>query len=195
MAVTEPWILAVDLGHRRSRRPARSPSTVSSWPSRDLARCRRRTTDDGGAVQDPADLVGRHPRGCRRGAGLGRVDPTRADRGRHHRPVGLDGPGRRRTASRSGAACCGPTPAAAASRRGRMGGPIALFGYSPGNLLRWIQAHRWCAVTARRRPPGPRALPARPRARRLRDDRDPARAARLPRDALHRPARRPRRHR
>ena len=135
-AVTEPWILAVDLGTGGLKTGA--VSLRGEILAHAIAPIHTRYLPDGGAVQDPAEWWACITDGVRflmeskairpddlAGVGItgqwGSTVPVGAD----GHPVGdcllwSDTRG-------------GPFAAKA------MGGPIALFGYSPGNLLRWIQ--------------------------------------------------------
>ncbi len=133
--MADPWILAVDLG-------TGGPKTGAvSLTGELLAVTHRRVattfTEDGGAVQDPrewwegiregvAELLGR---GVTAGAAVG-VGIT--GQWGSTVPVGKDG-------EAVGPCLLWSDTRGRALAAKRLGGPISIVGYSPGNLVRWIR--------------------------------------------------------
>ena len=134
--MTEPWILAVDLG-------TGGPKTGAVTLGGELLAHARSTVHTrylpgGGAVQDPAEWWDQIAKGVREVVGSGRVDPKSLA------GVGITGQwGSTVPIGESGNAV-GDCRLWADTRGGRfsapaVGGPVSLFGYSPANILRWVQ--------------------------------------------------------
>jgi xylulokinase len=131
----EPWILAVDLG-------TGGPKTGAVTLAGELLAVAHRPvetayTDDGGAVQDPAawwdgiregvaEVLGRGVAGSEAiGVGItGQWGSTV--------PVGPDG-------AAVGACLLWSDTRGRALAANRLGGPISIVGYSPGNLVSWLR--------------------------------------------------------
>jgi xylulokinase len=133
--MTEPWILAVDLG-------TGGPKTGAVSLDGNLLAVAHRSvetffSDDGGAVQDPSAWW----RGIRDGVAevLGRGVPREGVIG-----VGITGQWGSTVPVGADGEPVGPCLLWADTRGGplsarRMGGPISIVGYSPGNLVRWLR--------------------------------------------------------
>jgi len=134
--VTEPWILAVDLGTGGLKTGA--VSLRGEVLAHAIGHLHTSYLPDGGAVQDPAEWWARLSEGVRSVIQDKRVAPgdlvAIGLTGQWGSTVPVDAEGN------AVGACLlwsdtrgGPFSAKA------MGGPIAVFGYSPGNILRWVQ--------------------------------------------------------
>ena len=134
--MAEPWILAVDLG---TGGPKTGAVTLRGGPlAHAMSAVRTRYLPGGGAVQDPAEWWDQIRTGVRSTLASGAVDPNAligvGITGQWGSTVPVDGEGQ----------AVGDCMLWADTRGGRfaakaMGGPVALFGYSPGNMLRWVQ--------------------------------------------------------
>lgn len=132
----EPWILAVDLGTGGPKTGA--VSLRGEVLGHALSAVRTRYTDDGGAVQDTAEWWDRIRDGVR---ALLADDVASPDdlvgvgiTGQWGSTVPVDAEGR----------AAGDCLLWADTRGGKfsskaVGGPLSLFGYSPGNMIRWVQ--------------------------------------------------------
>jgi xylulokinase len=131
-----PWLLAIDLGTGGPKTAAVSFSgdvlaqAVRSVPTR--------YTPDGGASQDPAAWWDGIRDGVRALLAGGAVEPAGVS------GVGITGQWGSTVPVDAGGRPAGPCLLWADTRGGpfagkAMGGPVSLFGYSPGNLVRWIQ--------------------------------------------------------
>ncbi len=132
----EPWILAIDLGTGGPKTGA--VSLRGEILGRAHGSVRTRYLPDGGAVQDPAewwDLICDGVRSLLAAKVAAPSDLTGVGiTGQWGSTVPVDADGRP----------AGDCLLWADTRGGRfsskaMGGPLSLFGYSPGNMLRWIQ--------------------------------------------------------
>jgi xylulokinase len=133
--MTAPWILAVDLG-------TGGPKTGAVSLDGELLGVASRAvpttyTDDGGAVQDPHDWWQGIRDGVSEllGAGLapdGAIGVGLTGQWGSTVPIGADG--------EPVAPCLlwADTRGGALSAQ-RMGGPISIVGYSPGNLMSWLR--------------------------------------------------------
>jgi xylulokinase len=134
--VPEPWVLAVDLGTGGPKTGAVSlrgevlASEMSGVHTRYLA--------GGGAVQDTAEWWDCIRSGVRAVLASGGADPRDligvGITGQWGSTVPIDSEGRAAGECRLWADTRGAPFSAKA-----VGGPVTLFGYSPGNMLRWIQ--------------------------------------------------------
>lgn len=134
--MTEPWVLAVDLG-------TGGPKTAAvSLRGNLLAHARSavhtRYLPEGGAVQDPREWWAQIKAGIGEIVGLNRVDPEAlvgmGITGQWGSTVPVDDAGEAVGECRLWADTRGRRFAAKA-----VGGPVSLFGYSPTNILRWVQ--------------------------------------------------------
>lgn len=136
MAVPEPWVLAVDLGTGGPKTGA--VSLRGEVLAHTHAAIQTTYTPDGGAVQDTAEWWDAIRAGAREIVGAGRVKAADligvgiTGQWGSTVPVGADG------------RAVGSCRLWADTRGGRfaanaVGGPVAVFGYSPANILRWIQ--------------------------------------------------------
>jgi xylulokinase len=132
----EPWILAVDLGTGGPKTGAISLGGEVLASS--LHAVHTRYFAGGGAVQDPAEWWDCTRAGVRELVGSGAVDPREllgvGITGQWGSTVPVDAEGRAVGDCRLWADTRGGRHSARA-----VGGPVALFGYSPGNMVRWIQ--------------------------------------------------------
>jgi xylulokinase len=134
--MSEPWLLAVDLGTGGPKVGAVSlGGEVIAREVRSVPTC---YTPDGGATQDTAAWWDGIRDGVRALLAGGAVDPAgvvgAGITGQWGSTVPVDAEGNP----------TGPCLLWADTRGGpfaakAMGGPLSLFGYSPGNLVRWIQ--------------------------------------------------------
>ncbi|MEO9007923.1 MAG: FGGY family carbohydrate kinase, partial [Candidatus Dormibacter sp.] len=136
MSIGEPWILALDLGTGGLKTGAVSMS--GEVLAHAMAHLHTNYLPDGGAMQDPADWWARVADGVHSVVGSEAVRPGDligigiTGQWGSTVPVGPEGD------------AVGPCMLWSDTRGGRfsakaMGGPIALFGFSPGNMVRWIQ--------------------------------------------------------
>jgi xylulokinase len=136
MGEAEPWVLAIDLGTGGPKTGA--VSLRGDVLAHAMSAVHTTYLPDGGAIQDPAEWWEAICEGVRetlatnvvRTADLIGVGIT----GQWGSTVPVDGEGR----------AAGPCRLWADTRGGRfsaeaMGGRVALFGYSPVNMLRWVQ--------------------------------------------------------
>lgn len=134
--LAEPWLLAVDLGTGGPKVGAVSLSGELLGHAESVVTTRYLA--GGGAVQDPAEWWEQVKAGVQAMVAAGRAKP--ADlvgvglTGQWGSTVPVDGEGQ----------VVGDCRLWADTRGGRfsaraVGGPIALLGYSPGNILRWVQ--------------------------------------------------------
>ncbi len=134
--MAEPWILAVDLGTGGPKTGA--VSLRGDVLAQALATVRTTYTPDGGAVQDTAEWWDAIRAGVRTIAGSGKVLPADLAgvgiTGQWGSTVPVDAEGRAVGSCRLWADTRGGRFAAKA-----VGGPVSVFGYSPGNILRWVQ--------------------------------------------------------
>ncbi len=132
----EPWILAVDLGTGGPKTGA--VSLRGDLLGHALGSVRTRYLPDGGAVQDPAewwDLIR---------DGVRSLLASKVAAASDLAGVGLTGQWGSTVPVDADGRPAGDCLLWADTRGGRfsskaMGGPVSLFGYSPGNMLRWIQ--------------------------------------------------------
>ena len=134
--MAEPWILAVDLGTGGPKTGAVSPR--GEVLAHALAAVHTTYTPDGGAVQDTSEWWDAIQAGVRAIIGSGEV---RAD---DVAGVGITGQWGSTVPVDAGGRAVGSCRLWADTRGGRfaaktVGGPLSLFGYSPGNMLRWVQ--------------------------------------------------------
>ena len=136
MAVPDPWVLAVDLGTGGPKTGA--VSLRGELLAHAHASVHTLYTVDGGAVQDTAEWWKAIRSGAREIVASGRA---RADdlvgvgiTGQWGSTVPVGADGRAVGSCRLWADTRGGRFAAKA-----VGGPVAVFGYSPANILRWIQ--------------------------------------------------------
>jgi len=136
MEGAEPWILAVDLGTGGPK--AGAVSLRGQVLAQAMTAVGTTYLPDGGAIQDPKDWWDAISAGVREVVASGVVRATDlvgvGITGQWGSTVPVDGDGH----------AVGPCHLWADTRGGRfsaatMGGPITLFGYSPGNILRWVQ--------------------------------------------------------
>jgi len=134
--MAEPWILAVDLGTGGIKTGA------VSMRGEVLAHCigalHTSYLPDGGSVQDPAEWWARLVEGARS------VIESKAVRPADLVGVGLTGQWGSTVPVDAEGHAVGPCLLWSDTRGGRfsakaVGGQVSLFGYSPGNLLRWVQ--------------------------------------------------------
>ena len=134
--MTEPWILAVDLGTGGPKTGAVSLRGELLAHARSTVRTR--FVPGGGAVQDPDEWWRKIKAGVAEIIGSGRAD------GGALIGVGITGQwGSTVPVDESGNAV-GDCRLWSDTRGGRfaaqaVGGPVSLFGYSPMNILRWVQ--------------------------------------------------------
>ncbi|HET7420300.1 MAG TPA: FGGY-family carbohydrate kinase [Candidatus Dormibacteraeota bacterium] len=130
----EPWTLAIDLGTGGPKVGA--VSLRGELLARNMSAVRTRYLPGGGAVQDPNEWWDRVKEGisttCRSLDASGLLGVGITGQWGSTVPVGPDGE------------AVGDCLLWADTRGGRfsakvVGGPVALFGYSPGNILRWVQ--------------------------------------------------------
>jgi xylulokinase len=134
--LTNPWILAVDLGTGGLKTGA--VSLRGEILARAIAPIHTRYLPDGGAVQDPAEWWARITDGVRH------VVASEAVRPDDLVGIGITGQWGSTVPVGANSHPVGDCLLWSDTRGGRfaakaMGGTVALFGYSPGNLLRWIQ--------------------------------------------------------
>jgi xylulokinase len=134
--VAEPWILAVDLGTGGPKTGA--VSLRGELLAHAVAAVRTTYTPDGGAVQDPAEWWDAIRAGVGEVLASGSVGPGDLAgvgiTGQWGSTVPVDGDGRAVASCRLWADTRGGRFAARA-----MGGPVSVFGYSPANIVRWVQ--------------------------------------------------------
>jgi xylulokinase len=134
--VSEPWVLAVDLGTGGPKTGAVSLSGKLLAHARSAVRTRY--LPGGGAVQDPEEWWRQVAAGVREAVDSPRVDAAAlvgvGITGQWGSTVPVDESGRAIGDCRLWADTRGGRFSAAA-----VGGPISLFGYSPMNILRWVQ--------------------------------------------------------
>lgn len=132
----DPWVLAVDLGTGGPKTGA--VSLRGEILESRVAAVHTRYLGGGGAVQDPAEWWDCIRAGAREVVASGTVDPRDligvGITGQWGSTVPVDAEGRAVGDCRLWADTRGAPFAAKA-----VGGPVALFGYSPGNMVRWIQ--------------------------------------------------------
>jgi xylulokinase len=134
--VAEPWILAIDLGTGGPKTGA--ISLQGKVLSCAVSAVHTAYLPGGGAVQDPEEWWREICAGVRATLATSAVDANELV------GVGITGQwGSTVPVDREGASA-GPCMLWADTRGGRfsaraMGGPVSLFGYSPGNILRWMQ--------------------------------------------------------
>ena len=184
--MTAPWILAVDLGTGGPKTGAVSLDgellAVAHRGVRDgVQRRRRRRTG-------PARVVAGHSRRRRGGARQAGCEPHGAI------GVGITGQWGSTVPVDAGGEPVAPCLLWADTRGGplsarRMGGPISIVGYSPGNLMRWLRLTGGAPSPHGADPLGHHLHLREREAGALCPHRDAARATRLSRHALHRPAR------
>jgi xylulokinase len=132
----EPWLLAIDLGTGGPKTAAVSlGGEVMAHEVRSVA---TRYTPDGGATQDPAGWWDGIRDGVRSLLAGGAVEAAKVA------GVGITGQWGSTVPVDSDGRAVGPCLLWADTRGGSfaakaLGGPVSLFGYSPGNLVRWIQ--------------------------------------------------------
>jgi xylulokinase len=134
--LTDPWILAVDLGTGGLKTGA--VSLRGEMLAHTIAPIHTRYSPGGGAVQDPAEWWARITDGVRL------VVDSKAVRSDDLVGVGITGQWGSTVPVGVDGQPVGDCLLWSDTRGGQfaakaMGGAIALFGYSPGNLLRWIQ--------------------------------------------------------
>jgi xylulokinase len=132
----EPWVLAVDLGTGGVKTGA--VSMRGELLAHCLGSLHTSYLPDGGSVQDPAEWWARIAEGVRSVVDSGAVRPADLV------GVGLTGQWGSTVPVDAEGQAVGPCFLWSDTRGGRfsakqMGGKISLFGYSPGNMLRWIQ--------------------------------------------------------
>ena len=130
------WILAVDLGTGGPKTGA--VSLHGEVLAQAHAAVRTRYTPDGGAVQDPNDWWRAIEHGVRS------VVESKAARVDDLAGVGITGQWGSTVPVDAGGRAVGDCLLWADTRGGRfsaqaVGGPVSFFGYSPGNMVRWIQ--------------------------------------------------------
>jgi len=134
--VPEPWLLAVDLGTGGPKTGA--VSLLGEVLAHEHSMVETTYLPGGGAVQDPASWWDRIREGVHSVLGAGKVDPAGlvgvgiTGQWGSTVPVGADGQAVGQC--RLWADTRGEPYAAKA-----VGGPVAVFGYSPGNILRWMR--------------------------------------------------------
>lgn len=136
MPVAEPWVLAIDLGTGGLKTGGVNLRGEVLAPS--VSPIHTTYSPDGGAEQDPAEWWRAIKQTARAVGGSGAVDPAGligvGITGQWGSTVPIDSEGRPVGACRLWADSRGGRFSA-----GVMGGPVSLFGYSPGNILRWMQ--------------------------------------------------------
>ncbi len=130
------WILAVDLGTGGPKTGA--VSLQGEVLAHSHAEVRTRYTPDGGAVQDPNDWWHAIQEGVRS------VVESKAASVDDLAGVGITGQWGSTVPVGADGQAAGDCLLWADTRGGRfsskaVGGPVSLFGYSPGNMVRWIQ--------------------------------------------------------
>jgi xylulokinase len=134
--VGEPWLLSVDLGTGGLKTGA--VSMRGELLSHAHCPVETRYLPDGGAVQDPEAWWDGITAGARSLTASGAVDPAAlvgvGITGQWGSTVPIDAEGRAVSECRLWADTRGAPYSARA-----IGGPLAVLGYSPGNMLRWIQ--------------------------------------------------------
>lgn len=131
-----PWILAIDLGTGGLK--AGAVSLKGELLAHATTPISTRYLPEGGAVQDPAEWWTSIVDGVRSVVGSGAVQPGDLI------GVSLTGQWGSTVPVDAGGDAAGPCLLWSDTRGGRfsakaMGGPLSLFGYSPGNMVRWIQ--------------------------------------------------------
>lgn len=134
--MAEPWVLAVDLGTGGPKTGA--VSLRGKVLACALSAVHTTYTPDGGAVQDPEEWWRQVSAGVRATLASPAVDA------RELVGVGITGQWGSTVPIGADGIAVGPCMLWADTRGGRfsaraMGGPVSLFGYSPGNILRWMQ--------------------------------------------------------
>ena len=135
-AVAEPWILAIDLGTGGPKVGA--VSLESGLLGHAMSPVQTRYLPGGGAVQDPNEWWDRIREGVHATLASSAVDA------RQLTGVGVTGQWGSTVPVGEGGQAVGDCRLWADTRGGRfssrvVGGPVSLFGYSPGNILRWVQ--------------------------------------------------------
>jgi xylulokinase len=134
--VGSPWILAVDLGTGGLKTGA--VSMRGEVLAHAIGHLHTTYLPDGGAVQDPAEWWARFSEGVRSVIDSKQVVPGDLV------AVGITGQWGSTVPVDAGGNPVGDCLLWSDTRGGRfsaraMGGPISLFGYSPANILRWVQ--------------------------------------------------------
>jgi xylulokinase len=134
--VGEPWILAIDLGTGGVKTGA--ISLRGQILAHGIGSIRTTYLPDGGAVQDPAEWWSRIADGVRSvvAAKAAAVDDLLG--------IGITGQWGSTVPVDASGDAAGECLLWADTRGGRfssraVGGPVSLFGYSPGNMIRWVQ--------------------------------------------------------
>ncbi len=130
----EPWLLAVDLGTGGPKTGA--ISLRGELLAHALSSVHTEYTPDGGAVQDPSEWWDQIRAGVRSVVSAVDADDLLG--------VGITGQWGSTVPVDTSGDPVGSCMLWADTRGGRfsakaMGGPVSLFGYSPGNILRWVQ--------------------------------------------------------
>lgn len=133
---SEPWILAIDLGTGGPKTGA--VSLRGELLSRSVSAVRTTYLPDGGAVQDPAEWWNQISAGVRSIVESGAADPDSLA------GVGITGQWGSTVPVGEDGCAVGPCMLWSDTRGGRfsgrvMGGPLSVFGYSPANIVRWMQ--------------------------------------------------------
>jgi xylulokinase len=134
--VTEKWILAVDIGTGGLKTGA--VSLRGEVLAHSIGHLHTSYLPDGGAVQDPAEWWSRIV------DGVHSIIESKAVAAGDLVAVGLTGQWGSTVPVDSEGNAVGDCLLWSDTRGGRfsakaMGGPVAVFGYSPGNILRWVQ--------------------------------------------------------
>jgi xylulokinase len=134
--MTQPWILAVDLGTGGVKTGA--VSLRGEVLAHSIGHLNTNYLPDGGAVQDPAEWWSRIVDGVRS------VIQSKAVVAGDLVAIGLTGQWGSTVPVDADGRPVGDCMLWSDTRGGRfsakaVGGPVALFGYSPGNILRWVQ--------------------------------------------------------
>ena len=134
--MTEPWILAVDFGTGGLKTGA--VSLRGEVLAQSIGHLHTSYLPDGGAVQDPAEWWSRIV------DGVHSVIESKAVVAGDLEAVGLTGQWGSTVPVDAEGNAVGECLLWSDTRGGRfsakaMGGPVAVFGYSPGNIFRWVQ--------------------------------------------------------
>ena len=134
--MAEPWILAIDLGTGGPKVGA--VSLGAGLLARAVSPVHTRYLPGGGAVQDPAEWWDRIKEGVRATLASSAVDAKQLA------GVGITGQWGSTVPVGEDGQAIGDCRLWADTRGGQfsarvVGGPVAIFGYSPGNILRWVQ--------------------------------------------------------
>ena len=134
--MAEPWILAVDLGTGGLKTGAISLN--GDMLAHSIGHLHTSYLPDGGAVQAPAEWWSRI------GEGVRAVIESRAAHPDDLVGVGLTGQWGSTVPVDAEGHAVGDCLLWSDTRGGRfsakaVGGPVSMFGYSPGNILRWVQ--------------------------------------------------------